>query len=60
MIKNDTIMFTRRRNTCKKVQGFKVLYGKGVKGFKKRNTVQNVCWKITGKLDFVEISNFSN
>ena len=39
-------------------QGFPVLCNKRVKGFKERDTVQNVWEKIAENLDFVENSNF--
>ena len=51
-------MFTRRRNSCKNVLGFKVLFGKKVKGFKKRDTVHKCPLENTEKLDYLEISNF--
>ena len=42
-----------------KVQGFPVLHDKRVKGFKKRDMVQNANEKIDENLHFVEDSNFS-
>ena len=42
----------------KKVQGFAVLYDKRIKGFKKRDMIENIWGKISENLDFVENSNF--
>ena len=52
LIKNDTIMFTRRRNSCKNVLGFKVLFGKRVEGFKKRDTVHKCPLENSRKVRF--------
>lgn len=59
MLKNDTIIFTKRRNNCKLVQGFPVLYHNSMKAFRKKDMVQNVSDKIKEKLDFGEYSNFN-
>ena len=51
-------MFTGRRNTCRKVQGFPVLYNKRVEGFTERDVNQSACQKVAESLDFVENCNF--
>ena len=40
--KNNDVMFSRRRNACRKVEGFPVLHDKRVKGFKEKDTVQKM------------------
>ena len=39
-MKNDTIMFVRRRNTCKNLQEFPVIHDKRLKAFKKRDAIK--------------------
>ena len=39
------VMFTRKRISAKKVQGFPVLYLKRVKGFQKIATLYKISWR---------------
>ena len=57
LIRNDTIMFARRVNTCK-VQEFPVLHDRRLKTLKKRDIVQNTIEKTAENLNFVVNSNF--
>ena len=58
-MKNDTIMFVRRRNTCKNLQEFPVIHDKRLKAFKKRNAIKNVWEETKENPDFVENNNFT-
>ena len=44
--KSGDLIFTRRRNACRKMEGFPVLYDKIVKGLKEKDAVQNTWEKV--------------
>ena len=49
--KNDDVMFTTRRNACRKsAKGFPVLYDKRVNVFKEKDSVQNAREKLAESL----------
>ena len=43
----------------KKVKGFPVLYDKRIKGFKRKDAVQNAWEKVAESLEFAENGNFT-
>ena len=51
-------MSTKKEMLAEKVQGFPVLYGKRVKGFKGKDAVQNAREKVAESLGFEENGNF--
>ena len=52
-------MFTRKRNACRKVKGFPILYDPRVKGLKEKDAAQKAWEKVAESLDFAENGNFS-